>query len=129
MSGLVASKHGNLRSLLNAGNMALGSTTGRKPHGVGKGGTGNGEGNGHGGQGRRGREKERRRARRASWAEERGPKEGEKKKETVGGERTRALDVLRRSKCRINSALTISGTGGTEGWNRRSGEWPRPTLT
>ena len=32
------SKHGNLRSLLNAGSMALGRTTGRKRHGVGKGG-------------------------------------------------------------------------------------------
>ena len=39
--GPVASKHGNLRSLLNAGSMALGSTTGRQRHGVGKGGTRN----------------------------------------------------------------------------------------
>ena len=34
----MASKHGNLRSLLNAGSMALGSMTGRQRHGVGKGG-------------------------------------------------------------------------------------------
>ena len=34
-----------------------------------------------------------------------------------------------RRKCRLNSALTISGMGGTEVWNRRSGEWPRPTST
>ena len=36
--GPVASKHGNRRSLLNAGSMALGRTTGRQRHGVGKGG-------------------------------------------------------------------------------------------
>ena len=34
----MASKNGNLRSLLNAGSMALGSTTGRQRHEVGKGG-------------------------------------------------------------------------------------------
>ena len=34
----VASKHGNLISLLNSGSMALGSMTGRQRHGVGKGG-------------------------------------------------------------------------------------------
>ena len=129
-AGPVASKHGNLKSILNAGSMALGSTTGRTRHGVGKGGGGgNREGNGHGGQGRQGTETERRRASWASWAEERGPREGERKKETVGGERIRALEVLRRRKCRLNLALTISGTGGTGGWNQRSGEWPRPKLT
>ena len=36
-SGPVARKHGNLRSLLTAGNMTLGSTTGRQRHRVGKG--------------------------------------------------------------------------------------------
>ena len=36
--GPVASKQGNLRSLLNASSMALGSMTGRQRHGVGKGG-------------------------------------------------------------------------------------------
>ena len=51
------------------------------------------------------------------------------KKETVGGKKSNALEVLRRRKCRLDSALTISVTGGAEGWNRRSGEWPRPTLT
>ena len=34
----MASKHGNLKSILNAGSMALGSTTGRQRHRVGKGG-------------------------------------------------------------------------------------------
>ena len=34
----MASKHGNLRPPLNAGSMALGSTTCRQRHGVGKGG-------------------------------------------------------------------------------------------
>ena len=34
----MASKHGNRRSLLNAGRMALGSTTGQQRHRVGKGG-------------------------------------------------------------------------------------------
>ena len=32
----MASKHGNRRSLLNAGSMELGRTTGRQRHGVGK---------------------------------------------------------------------------------------------
>ena len=36
--GPVASKHSNRRSLLNAGSMALGRTTGRQRHGVWKGG-------------------------------------------------------------------------------------------
>ena len=53
----------------------------------------------------------------------------ERKRDTVGGERSSALEVLRRRKCQLDSALTISGTGGAEGWNRRSGECPRPTLT
>ena len=35
--GPVASKHGNLRSMLNAGSMALGSTSGGQRHRVGKG--------------------------------------------------------------------------------------------
>ena len=34
----MASKHGNRRSLLNSGNMAIGCTTGRQRHGVGSGG-------------------------------------------------------------------------------------------
>ena len=43
--GPVASKHGNRRSLLNPGRMALGRTTGRQRHGVEKGGgTGTGRG-------------------------------------------------------------------------------------
>ena len=33
----MASKHGNQRSLLNAGSMAIGRMTGRQRHGVGKG--------------------------------------------------------------------------------------------
>ena len=90
----MASKHGNQRSLLNAGSMAIGRTTGQQRHGLGKGGDRNGEGNGYGGQGRQGTEMERRRARGASWAEERGPWEGERNKETVGGERAFALEVL-----------------------------------
>ena len=32
-------------------------------------------------------------------------------------------------KCRLDSALTISGTGATEDCSRHSGEWPRPTWT
>ena len=66
---------------------------------------------------------------RASWAEERRPTERERKKDTVGGERSNVLGVLQRRKCRLDSALTISRTGGTEVWNRRSGECPRPTWT
>ena len=34
--GPVASKHGNRRSLLNAGSMAIGRTTGQQWHGVGR---------------------------------------------------------------------------------------------
>ena len=79
----MASKHRNLRPPLNAGSMALGSTTCRKRHGVGN---GNGEGNGQGGRGRRGTDTERGRVRWASLAEERWPREGESKKETVGGD-------------------------------------------
>ena len=56
-------------------------------------------------------------------------KEGEGKKETVGGERSDALEAIRRRKCLFDLALTILGTERVEGWNRRSGEWPRPTLT
>ena len=29
--------------------------------------------------------------------------------------------------CRLDSTLTISGTGATGDWSRHSGEWPRPT--
>ena len=79
-----------------------------------------------GGQGGRGTEKGQRRA---SRAEERRPTEGEWKKETVGGERSNVLGVLRRRKCRLDSELTISGTGGTEVCNQRSGECPRPIWT
>ena len=50
-------------------------------------------------------------------------------KATVGGERSNVPGVLRRRKCRFDSSLTISGTGGTEGWNRHSGVCPRPTWT
>ena len=129
ISGPVASKHGILRSLLNAGCMSLCSTTGRWQHGVGRGGTKNGERNVQGGQGRQETETERRQERRAIQAEGRVPREGGMKKETIGEERARTLEVLQRRKCQLNSALTISGTGGTEVWNRSSGEWPRPTLT
>ena len=55
--------------------------------------------------------------------------EGKGKKETIGGERACALEVIRSRKCRFISALTISGTGGMGDCNQRSGEWPRPTLT
>ena len=58
--GPVASKHGNQISLLNAGSMAIGLTTGRQRHGVGKGrerelrtgetGNGNGTATGEGGE-------------------------------------------------------------------------------
>ena len=32
-------------------------------------------------------------------------------------------------KCRLDSALTISGTGATEDWSWHSGKCPRPTWT
>ena len=126
-SGPVASKHGKLRSLLNAGSMALGNTTGWQRHIVGKGGGRSREGERTRGAG------ETRNGHETATGEEgksggvKGTKGGGK--EAVGGERARALEVLQRRKCRLNLALTISGTGETEGWNRRSREWPRPTLT
>ena len=66
------------RPALNAGSMALGSTTCRQRRGVGEGGgqDRNEEGKGREGQGRRGMDKEQRRE---SWAEERRPTEGERK--------------------------------------------------
>ena len=45
-------------------------------------------------RGRRGTDTERRRARWASQVEKKRPREGEGKKETVGGERSDALEVL-----------------------------------
>ena len=101
----------------------IGRTTGRQRHGVGKeGGTGTGKGKDTGYRGDGERKRKRQRARGASRAEEMGPWERERKRETVGGERACAIEVLRRRKCRLNSA-------GTGDWNQRSGEWPRPTLT
>ena len=64
---------------------------------------------------------ERLQGRGASWEEERGPREEERTNETVGGDRACALKVIQRRKCRLNSALTISGTGGTGDCNQRSG--------
>ena len=52
-----------------------------------------------------------------------------RKKAPVGGEGSSVLRVLRRKKCRLDLALTISGTGGKEVWNWHSGECPRPTWT
>ena len=127
--GPVASKHGNLRPTLNSGSMALGSTTCRQRHGVERGG-----GRERGGERTRGAGETGNRHRTATGeAGESGggkeAKEGEGKKETVGGERSDALEVLRRRKCRFYSALTISRTEGAEGWNRCSRECPRPTST
>ena len=48
---------------------------------------------------------------------------------TVGGERNRVLRGLQGRKCRLDLALTISGTGATDDWSRNSGDWPRPTWT
>ena len=69
----------------------------------------NGGGNGREGQRRQGTDRERRRE---SWTGARRPTEGGRKKSTVGGERSRVPGVLRRKKCRLDSALTISETGG-----------------
>ena len=79
--GPVASKHGNRRSLVYAGSMAIGRTTGRQRHGVGKGGEREQVGGGgYRGLERRGTETKRRRARRANQEKERGPWEGEREK-------------------------------------------------
>ena len=94
----MASKHGNQRSLLNAGSIEIGRTTGRQRHGVGREGERERGGGGSGGLERRGTATKRRRARRASRAEEREPWERERKKETVGGDRVCALGVVRRRK-------------------------------
>ena len=48
---------------------------------------------------------------------------------TVDGERDGVPGVLRGRKCRLVSALTISGTVATEDWSWHSGEWPRPSWT
>ena len=90
----MASKHGNLRSLLNAGSMALGSTIGQQRNGVGKGGerelggertrgagvtrNGNGTATGEGGESGGGK----------------GTKGGGKEKGDRWWERARALEVL-----------------------------------
>ena len=50
-------------------------------------------------------------------------------KATVGGERDGVPGFLQGRKCRLDSALTISGTGATKDLIRHSGEWPRPTRT
>ena len=61
--------------------------------------------------------------------EEKRPRKGEGEKEAVGGEQLDPLEGLQRRKWRFDSALTISGTEEAEVLNRRSGEWPGPTLT
>ena len=52
-----------------------------------------------------------------------------KRKATVGGERGGVPEFIQGRECRLDSALTISGTGATEDWSQNSGEWPRPKWT
>ena len=116
------------RPSLNAGSMALGSMNCRQRHRLGKGGERVTERGGEqtGGSGVTGN-------RQGTETGEAGGGEeairGGKKKAAVGRERSSVPGVLQRKKCRLYSELTISGTGGTEVWNRHSGECPRPTWT
>ena len=90
--GPVASKHGNRRSLLNAGSMAIGCTTGRQRHEVGRGGgreRGGSTDIGEWSDGERKRNGDGRGGRVGQRKGDHG--KGERKKYTVGGDRTCAL--------------------------------------
>ena len=84
----------------------------------------NGGGNGRDQPTGQGTDKERLKGRRT---EARRPAGSGREKAKVGGERDRVPGVLRGRKCRLDSALTTSGTGATEDWISHSGECPRPT--
>ena len=50
-------------------------------------------------------------------------------KTSVGGERVGVPGVLQVKGCRLDSALTKSGTGATWDWSWYCRGWPRPTWT
>ena len=66
---------------------------------------------------------------RGGRTEVRRPTGSGREKTTVGGECDGVPGVLQGRKFQLDSALTTSGTGGTEDWSRHSGECPRPTWT
>ena len=73
-----------------------------------------------------GKDKERRKGRRTGARRKTG---SGREKSTVGGERNRVPGFLWERKCRLDSALTTSGTVTPEDWIQHSGEWTRPTWT